>query len=47
VLGSVLGAENLHEQSADTGPMLSGMPTLPHRVAVLTPRPKPIEVAKR
>ena len=47
VLGAVLRAENLREQAPDTGPMLSGMPASPHQVAVLTPQPQPVEVAKR
>jgi hypothetical protein len=47
VLGTVLRAGNVQERAPETGLTLSGMPASPHSVAVLAPRPKSIEVAKK
>jgi hypothetical protein len=47
VLGTVLRAGNVQERAPETGLTLSGMPASPHSVAVLTPRPKAIDVAKK
>ena len=47
LLGALLPAGEVRERVPEPMLMMSGMPASPHQMAVLTPRPKAIEVAKK